>query len=150
MKKIVLITIFFTLSILNSAELCNSKKPNLTRNEVHTVQQCLKSEIKKSIELGQRYDKYHKDVENALKIYYEEYDMCVDMYAKYKNSPTRIRKEQFEECREQLGYSSRKLRRLERQYGLLSNDYIIFKSSIEELKSTLQLLKMKYRKLLEQ
>ena len=149
MKKIILISIFATLSILNSAELCNSKKSNLTRSEVHTAQQCLKREIKKSIKLGQQYDKYYKDVEEALKIYYEEYDICGTMYAKYRNSPTRIRKEQFDECRVQLSYSSSKVRRLERQYGLLSNDYQIFKNSIEELKQTLQLLKMKYRKLLE-
>lgn len=148
MKKIIVSIAFFTLSILNSAERCEISN-NPDRSEVHTVQQCLKSEIKKSIELGQKYDKYHEDVEEALKVYYEEYDICVTMYAKYRNSPSRIRKEQFDECRVQLGYSSNKVRRLERQYGLLSNDYKIFKNSIEELKQTLQLLKMKYRKLLE-
>lgn len=148
MIKIILSITLFTLSILSSAERCEiSNNPN--RSEVHTVQQCLKSEIKKSIELGQQYDKYHKDVEEALKIYYEEYDMCVGMYAKYINSRTKIRKEQYNECLVQLNYSSNKLRRLERQYSLLSSDYIIFKSSIEELKSTLQLLKMKHRRLLE-
>ncbi|RUA30862.1 MAG: hypothetical protein DSY77_13515, partial [Bacteroidetes bacterium] len=111
-----------TISLLNSAERCEISK-NPSRSEVHTAQQCLKNEIKKSIELGQQYDKYHKDVEEALKIYYEEYDICVTMYAKYRNSPSRIRKEQFAECRVQLAYSSNKVRRLERQYGLLSNDY---------------------------
>ena len=149
MKKIVFIAVICTLSILNSSELCNSKKPNLTRSEVHTAQQCLKNEIKQSIEIGKEYTKYHNDVEDALKTYYSEYDMCVTMYAKYQNHPSQIRKQQFNECVTELEFSSKEVGRLERQYGLLSDDYKIFKSSIEDLKSTLELLKMKYKQLLE-
>jgi len=147
MKKAILILMFFTFSLLNSAEQCKIRK-NPSRSDVHAAQQCLKREIEKSIELGREYLKHSKEVETALKDYYEDYDSCVEIHISYLESSTEIRKKQFNKCLAQLSKSKKEVRRLERQNGLLNDTYKVFKESIEDLKNALENLKMEYRKLL--
>lgn len=145
MKTIILM--MFTFAILNSAERCNiSHSPN--RSEIHSNQQCLKSELEKSIALGKRYMQYHNDVFEAVNIYYTEHQECSNMYMNYANSPSSLRSNLLDDCVSQLKLSKKELDRLERQYGLLSGDYLIFKGSIENLKSKLFNLKRKYHKIL--
>jgi len=147
MRRILFILSIFLLSILHSAELCEIKG-KVTRSKVYSAQQCLKREIKKSIDIGQEYKKYNNDVKDALKTYYSELDICNTMYIQYRKFKSPIRHEQWNTCRETLSYSAKELRRLERQYNLLNDDYLTFQRSIDDLQQTLTLLKMKYKNLL--
>lgn len=147
MKKLLLILSIFLLSILHSAELCEIEG-KVTRSKVHSAQQCLKREIQLSIDIGQELKKYNTDVKDALKTYYSEVDICNDMYLQYTKFQSPIRHQQWNNCREVLSYSAKELRRLERQYGLLNDDYLTFQRSINDLQQTLSLLKMKYKNLL--
>ena len=147
MRRILFILSIFLLSISHSTELCEIEG-KATRSKVHSAQQCLKREIKKSIDIGQEYKKYNNDVKDALKTYYSELDICNTMYIQYIKSKSPIRHEQWNTCRETLSYSAKELRRLERQYNLLNDDYLTFQRSIDDLQQTLSLLKMKYKNLL--
>lgn len=147
MKKLLLMLSIFLLSILYSAELCEIEG-KATRSKVSSAQQCLKREIQESIDIGQELKKYNNDVKDALKIYYSEMDICNTMYIQYTKFQSNIRYQQWNTCRETLSYSAKELRRLQRQYNLLNDDYLTFQRSIDDLQQTLSLLKMKYKNLL--
>ena len=141
MKTILLLLL--TLSTLYSAEKCYADQAR-TRSQINEAQICLEKEIRLSLELGKKYVKYHNDVLEAMKTYLDEKTECKRMDYLYRSNPSSLRRRNHERCLEQLPYSKRELDKLIRSYGLLSRDYLNFKASIEDLKSRLSLLKMRY------
>jgi hypothetical protein len=144
MKTILLLLL--TLSTLYSAEKCYADQAR-TRSQINEAQICLEKEIRLSLELGKKYVKYHDDVLETMKMYLDEKTECKRMYYLYRSNPSSLRRRNYKTCRRQLPYSKRELDKLIRSYGLLSRDYLNFKASIEDLKSTLSLLKMRYNRL---
>jgi len=139
--------IFGTLNLY--ADIC-STGGLINRTQVHAAQQCLKQEIKKSIDLAESFDNYHIEVLEALKYYSDLKIMCKRLeiarrYSKWNKNQYTIRLNRKNREKQEAKTS---LRRLENQYGYIGTRYSKFKEQIRQLELELELVELDYGKIL--
>lgn len=145
--------VFFGLIFLGTlalyADICNTSGLT-TRTQVHAAQQCLKQEIKKSIDLAEDYNTYHIEVLEALQYYSDLKIMCkrLEISRRYSKWNKNYYTKKLNRKNRERQNARISLRRLENQYGYISTRYSKFKEQIRQLEYELELLEIDYRKIL--
>ncbi|RKZ80737.1 MAG: hypothetical protein DRR19_23140 [Candidatus Parabeggiatoa sp. nov. 1] len=145
-----LLFVFFVLFFgvqASYADVCYTQNIT-TLDEVRQAQECLEREIRESIDIARRYERYTEDVVSELKSYSmlrakcKKYDILLSHRSyRYSHSLERQRDRYCE-----LAESSKiELRKVERRDAVLGALYSKFKLQIMQLQNELELVELEYR-----